>query len=119
MGLSTEYFIILILLLVMYPLLRYAAVGVWEGVRELVKTPRDEEWTNSPSLDASQLTNRIQQVREKMPTRESRNQFKEFKRSVLVESKRQEMAKRAFFQPPPPAPATEPEDDKHSFLLLA
>ena len=116
---STEYFIILILLLVMYPMLRYAAVGVWEGVRELVKTPRDEKWADSHSLDTASLTDRVQQLREKIPARKSNNQFKEFKRSALVESKRQEMAKRAFFQPPPPASVSEPEDDKHSFLLLA
>lgn len=114
---ATEYFIIMLAMLVVYPVLRYVVVSTFDDALRLSKIRRADSQLDGHSLDANPLANRVRQVREEISGKNSSNQFKEFKRSALVESKRQELARLRFFQPPPNAPAPEREDERHSFLL--
>jgi hypothetical protein len=102
------YFETMAVMLAFYCLARWL---IWAELQPpAVKEPR-RPWSAEPpgkAIDGSPLCDRLQHVRQDyLMERPAGPQS--FKQPLLVESKRAEVAKQAFFQKPPPEPE-EPED---------
>ena len=103
------YFETMAVMLAVYGLLRWL---VWEELRSpVVEEPPISESDGSPgtAIDASPLCDRLQHVRQDyLAERPAGPQS--FKQPLLVEGKRAEVARQAFFQKPPRPEPEEPED---------
>ena len=69
-------------------------------------------------IDASALCDRLNQIRcnrDEFPRHPSQS----FKQSRLVERSRDRVAKRGYFQKPPPMPEQPPEEERGLTVLLA
>jgi hypothetical protein len=71
------------------------------------------------SIQTTELSNRIQHVREELTQGKTPERPASFKRAIAVESKRAEIAKLAFFEPHPPVKpiSQDPEDGFHLLMV--
>ena len=117
MSKQTEYFILVGILFAGYVCMRVWVV--WYA-QNLPKAPEEPEGSDGPEgkgIEIQELSDRIQRVREEWHEDKPATQTNSFKRELLVESKREQMAKMSFFQNPPP-PLPELHDEERGFHLL-
>ena len=116
----TEYFELAGALLVIYVLVRTL---IWAQLRmelrEHSESRIESEPSNVPShpIDTKELEHRLQEVRRNYAA-EARAHPSAANKSLLVAERREEIAKQAFFQKPPPEPE-QPEKEPGAPLLLA
>jgi hypothetical protein len=111
-----EYFELMGVFFIAYALVRLA-IG-WEF---RMRPPRDPDWDGmkpGTGIDASKLSDRMEQLREAGYTR-AVDKPSSFKKPLLVEEKRQEIGKLPFFQktPAPEMPPPEHEDGMGLMLI--
>lgn len=111
-----EYFELVAGLLGIYAVLR---AGIWWQFGQYFKRfPSGKRMVcDGHPIETSPLTERLREVRQDYSAEAHAHRPLFFKRSLLLESKREEIAKLAFFQKPPPV--LEPPDHEHPSLLLA
>ena len=107
----TEYSVVAGAMLLLYLLFRL--YFVWE-IRHWFSAPKERTLTGQP-IDTSTIASRVHHIRENYET-ETPPHGLAFKRALLVESKREEIARQPLFQhPEPPVP---PEEEEHGHALL-
>ncbi len=114
-----EYFVIVGLLLLLYCLIHMIFWWDRRGFQRIASSmPSDWKRTGDMGkpIDTSLLSTRVQSVRQAYQT-ENRPHPMSFKRSLRVESKREEIAQKAFFQKPTPVGPFD-EHDQHGPILL-
>jgi hypothetical protein len=109
------------ILLAAYAVVR---VAIWWDFHELSKLPpagprRRSDEPGTP-IDTSKLAGRVEEVRQHDYAGEGKT-GDEFKKQLLVEEKRREMEKMAYFQKPPPTPPppSEPTEPEGGFSLMS
>ncbi len=105
-AVSIEYFETAGALFVVYTVVRF---GVWRSLRLPDVPPERRSSEPGKSIDATVLAERMRQVRQDHQARSAARPTI-FNRPFLIEAKREEVAKRAFFQKPP---APEPSEEEH------
>jgi hypothetical protein len=110
---QTEYFILMAVLFAGYLFMRVFVVWSFR----LPKPPPEQGDHSCNGIDAGELSSRVQHVREKLLEPKPASQTNSFKRELLVQGKREQVAKLAFFQSPPPPPP-EPQEPEQGFHLL-
>src|ERR1700688_2639717 len=109
---ATDYFIIMAVLFFFYFWLRWG----FKSARSLPPSPGDPIGFDHQPIDASQLSDRIQQVREDLAKSKISSSALGFKRAQLVENKRAQLSRFAYFQTPPPSP--EPPEQEHGLPIF-
>lgn len=112
---SIEYFEIAGALFLMYAVVRF---GIWQSLRLPDDVP-PERISKEPGkpIDATVLSERLQHVRREHQ-RASPAQPMSFKQALVLEAKREEVARLAFFQKPPPPEPLEEEHGGMGTLLV-
>jgi hypothetical protein len=83
-------------------------------------SPQEPHWDETEAgtaIDASKLSGRVKQLRHGGHAG-TVEKSESFKKPLLVEEKRREMEKMAFFQPKPPTTPEPPEHEEGMGLLL-
>jgi hypothetical protein len=113
-----QYFELMGVLFVVYAAMRLA-IGWQLRIGEVwPKEPRWDSKETGTAIDASKLTGRLEQLRQSKHTGTA-GKSESFKRPSLVEEKRREMEKLAFFQKPPPTtPPPEPPEHEEGMTFL-
>jgi hypothetical protein len=110
---STDYFIMFGVLFALYCLIR---IALW---REFQLHPRQPPSTPylgmATSINTSALADRLQQVRQDRLA-QAREQSPSFKKSLLVESRREELSRHSYFHKLPTPP--EPPEEEHGLTVL-
>ena len=107
----TDYYFLAIAMFVFYVLFRLSYI--WDS-RHLGTPKPERHWTGHP-IDTSTIASRVHHIRENYEAEIPPHELA-FKRALLVESKREEIARQPFFQhPEPPEP---PEEEEHGHALL-
>ena len=108
-----NYFILVAVLLAAYAIVR---VAIWWDFHESSKLPpeRPGRRSNKPGtpIDTSKLAGRVEELRQHDYAAATKA-GDEFKKPLLVEEKRREIEKLAFFQKPPPEPTPPVEPPEH------
>jgi hypothetical protein len=111
---SKEYFECAGVLLVVYGVFR-VVIGLQLRNDFKPRPPSEPSNIQSHPIDTSPLAHRLEEVRQDYAT-EAHAHPASAKTPLLVEQRRAEMAKLAFFQKPPPAP--EPPEQEPRLMLL-
>jgi len=108
-----EYFCIVAFLFLAYLCLRYAIIAAVK----LPALPREPVHGHGKGIEAEQISNRIQQVRVALAHANVPGQAAGFKRALMVQNKRAQIAGMAFFQARPPV-VPKSDDESHQLRLL-
>ena len=113
---SHDYFEIAGVLFAAYCVIRFI---IWTELRLNTQPDTPSKPYDGPikSLDTTVLSHRLQNVRRDYHV-EKPAQSDSLKQSLLVRSRREEIAKLAFFQKPPPEPPPEPPEHDHGWNVL-
>ena len=111
----SDYFIAMGILFAVYLLMR---VSVVPAVLALKPPPYAPVQFDGKGIDATGLFDRIEQVRNGFTESKARNHSRAIKRALLVDSKRDEMRKLAFFQNSVQSPSEPPPQHDHGLPLL-
>src|SRR5581483_2184914 len=114
---SVDYFIIFGVLFGLYCVIRTAMLPIFQDSRDFWRYPlwpSSEPFTrNIKSIDFSRLSNQLQQAKQERQAQPHGPPLI-FKKSLLVESRREELSRHGYFQKPPPPEAHE---DDHGLTL--
>ena len=112
---SIEYFVTMGVLFLFYAIIRF---GLWWQLRLPSDPPSQPSDLTKEPIDTRPLAGRLEQVRQDYHPAKPAPQS-DFKRPLLVELKREDIARTSFFQRPPPPPEPPPETPDHEHGLSA
>src|ERR1700743_1652023 len=100
MNFWVQYLLLTALLFALYLCIHCTYAFYWENLPSLFGFSESDDLPGH-SIDTRPLSSRVQHVREELTDAKVPVKAAGYKRALMVESKRQQVAKLAFFQSPP------------------